>query len=133
MIRLQSADAARLFASPLYQRLKEIEPDIKINTQQALEILADNRLNNRGAMKDITAVTDVLPDYAKPDPVAPLMETLRPLYEYLLGRDADEPGLRYWAEVLAQREAKGTRADALKFVISEFTKSPGYKKETGQR
>jgi hypothetical protein len=44
----------------------------------------------------------------------PLIETLRPLYEYLLDRDTDEPGLRFWAGVLAEKEAKMGRPDALK-------------------
>lgn len=130
MTRLTSSDHARIFATGGYQDLKSLGL-VEYITDEQQKRIAESNFHAAIARQVRDEVIEAHGEAAA-DPVAPLMETLRPLYEYLLNRRADEPGLQFWAGVLAQKEKQIGRVDALKFVIAEFTSSPGFKDETGQ-
>ena len=123
-MKLTSEDHARIFATRAYQDLKERGLAGHVTDEQMQRIEAANfHASVAEQVRD-----EVIAQFGKPD----LSDTLRPLYEYLLGRDADDEGLQFWAGVLAQKEAEIGRADALKFVIEAFTTSSRFKAETGQ-
>ena len=120
MTQITPKQVAQVFASPVYHSIKEAGLASVLTKAQLLGILKGT----------VTSIDDILVEPEVPVEVD-LTETLQPLYEYLLDRDADEGGLKFWASILARKEAETTRAEALKFVIEEFTSSPGYKKEVG--
>lgn len=125
MTQLTSADHARIFSTRGYRDLQRRGLARHVTDAQMARIAKANFH---------PGVSDQVRDEviaAHGEGVPPEVEALRPLYEYLLGRDADEPGLQFWAGVLAQREAEIGRAGALAFVISEFTASDAFKAETG--
>lgn len=125
MTHLTSADHARIFATRGYQDLKRLGLARYVTDEQMVRI-ADANFH--------PGVSDQVRDEvvaAHGEGVPPEVETLRPLYEYLLSRDADDPGLHFWAGVLAQKAPEIGRAEALAFVIAEFTASDAFKAETG--
>ena len=62
----------------------------------------------------------------------PRLKTLNVLYTYLLKREPDDAGLRFWADYLEKLESENTPY-ALAVVIEAFMSSDSYKNETKER